>query len=108
MTSGKQYFKQSIIKKALIFKQDGLSKNDELIEYVLENDVSVDLPIKQVCAKLTESLSKDIDRVSSILSLSKRKFIELAIINAISEFDEIAEEYSIYEYYDDLDNKESE
>lgn len=39
---------------------------------------------KNVCAKLSVSLSDDIDSVVGLLDISKRRFIEAALIDAVS------------------------
>jgi hypothetical protein len=63
--------------------------------------------MKNVCAKLTVGLSDDVDEICSLLEIPKRKFIELAIVNAIGKFEEIAKEYDIYERYDEMDAKKA-
>ena len=102
-----KHFKEVLLGKALTFKH---SNNSNLLESFPDSMADqlldqTELPIKQVCAKISESLSNRIDDVSSDLGISKRSFIELALINALDEFDQIAKEYDIY--YDPRDHEDS-
>lgn len=87
-----QYFNEVLLSKALAFKLG--ADNQVLLDLGLEHS---DQPMKQVCAKLSQKLSDQIENVCGILDISKRQFIEMALINAIDEFDQIADEYDIYE-----------
>lgn len=42
-------------------------------------------PVKNVCAKLSISLSDEIDNICSLLSLSKREFIQAALSEAVGK-----------------------
>jgi hypothetical protein len=87
-----QHFNEVLLAKALTFKHGGTIQ--DIPEQYLD---ASNLPMKQVCAKLTQELSDSIDNVCGILEISKRSFIELALINAIDEFNSIAEQYDIFE-----------
>jgi hypothetical protein len=89
------YFNEVLISKALTFKL--ATDNQDLLEYGLQNS---DLPMKQVCAKLSQSLVDELDSVCTTLDITKRQFIEMALINAIDEFNQIADEYNIFEAYE--------
>ena len=45
--------------------------------------------LKNVCAKLTSELSDELDNVVSLLGISKRRFIEAALIDAIERANKI-------------------
>jgi hypothetical protein len=87
------YFSEVLLARALAFKHAPV--NDSIIDIAIEQS---QLPqMKQVCAKLSEGLSDEIDSVCGVLDISKRKFIEMALMNAISEFNQVADEYDIFE-----------
>lgn len=55
--------------------------------------ISSDLPeVKNVCAKLSVKLSDDIDQVCDFLDISKRVFIEAALVDALSKANQIIED----------------
>lgn len=89
----KSYFNEVLLAKSLSFKHG--SATQDIPEKFLES--SPEFPMKQVCAKLSQELSDNIDNVCGILDISKRKFIELSLVNAIDEFNSIASEYDIFE-----------
>ena len=63
---------------------------DSLLERAVDLDQK---STKNVCAKLSADLSDHIDNISKALGMSKRMFIEIAIINAIQEVELISQEY---------------
>lgn len=65
-----------------------------------QSDLPKDLKIKNICAKVSEGLSDDIDRICDLLGLSKRRFIESALISALAEADRIISELDIFEDFD--------
>lgn len=97
-------FKEILLAKALNYKITHNSKlynfPPELSDKIIEDS---DLETKQVCAKISLQLFNRLDDVSDDMGISKRSFIELALINALDEFDAIAKEYDIY--YDPRDEE---
>lgn len=68
-------------------------QNHDLIDYVAENDANSISPItKNVCAKLTIALSDKIDETCSMLGVSKRSFIETALVEALQRTDSLFDE----------------
>lgn len=55
--------------------------------------------LKNVCAKVTVQLSDEIDRVSSFLGISKRRFLEAAFVNAVDSAQEIMRREGLFEAY---------
>lgn len=106
MSSQTQYFNEFFLRKALEFKHGPEGNTlDGLLDLFLESgSEDFPIPMKNVCAKLTVELSDQIDGLCSLLEMPKRKFIEMAIINAIGKFEEIAKEYEIYEQYENKKN----
>lgn len=76
--------------RVLAFKYD--RQNIELTESVLSGRTNIETPeLRQVCAKLTVELADRIDRTVSVLGISKRLFIERALIEALDQVDAIIE-----------------
>jgi hypothetical protein len=89
------YFHQYIQHKALSFKF--LDGNDKLLDKIIEEENSP-LIFKNVCAKLPEQLVDRLDGTCGMLQLSKRKFVELAIIEALDRCDAIIQEIDPFEF----------
>jgi len=70
-----------------ILRQREIAKNAEVLD-ILEIDGPV---VKNVCAKVSTALADEIDRVCSYLDISKRRFLEAAIIEAVRQADEAIE-----------------
>lgn len=82
-------FKQFITYRALAFKFDTL-RNESISDALLDS-VESHPQIKNVCAKLSVELSDRIDRTVDQLGVSKRKFIEAALIEALDFADHVLE-----------------
>jgi hypothetical protein len=89
-------FDQYIQYKALEFKFQGTSFPNSFLDDAVDRS-GESAPIKNVCAKLHVSLSDKIDETVAMLNMSKRKFIELAIIEAIARSESIVDKADIYE-----------
>lgn len=101
-------FDQYIQYKALDFKFSGTSFPDSFMDAVLE-DPDNKVPIKNVCAKLHVELSNKLDDTVNKLDMSKRKFIELALIQAIGRAEQIMDEVDMTELLrEQNERKESE
>lgn len=61
------------------------------LEQLIEGGSEVLPPLKNVCAKLSVELSDKLDSVSALLGISKRKFIELALLQAIEHAEHVIE-----------------
>lgn len=64
-------------------------QNTELTEAVLASQTDTPLELRQVCAKLSVELADRIDSTVSVLGISKRLFIERALIEALDQVDAI-------------------
>lgn len=88
-------FKEFITYKSLAIKHGNTVLQDiveDMGESNVENGVSTGAEIKNVCAKLSKELSDDIDSTVAFLDIRKRRFIELAIIQALDDAKAIIEE----------------
>lgn len=61
-----------------------------LIEAVIEADAQA-AQTKNVCAKLSVQLSDELDSIVGLLNMSKRQFIEMALIQAIEHANHLIE-----------------
>lgn len=91
-------FKQFIQYRALDFKFS--QQNIDLTEAVLASGTDSPIPLRNVCAKMTIELSDRIDSTAACLGISKRVFIERALIEAMDQVDAMLVEVGAF---DDLD-----
>ena len=110
------HFEQFIQYKALSFKFNtpGLLSIDKIEQMVKGGSIGQDVdgkfvpftdleqatPIKlqNVCAKLTQQLVDRLDEALGVLSMTKREFIELALIEALNKVDEVLEQTDAFEH----------
>lgn len=86
--------------KSLAFKH--AADNSQLVDYIVETQPeAVQAVTKNVCAHLPIPLVERLENSLAILNMSKREFIQAAIIDALDRFDKIADEYNIFEAYED-------
>ena len=91
------HFDQFIQYKALDFKFG--SSGAVLLDAVLRDPEQAEkLPLKNVCAKLHVDLVKRLDETVNTLQMSKREFIEYAIIEALNRADVIMDEVDMVEF----------
>ncbi len=91
------HFDQFIQYKSLDFKYS--SSGAKLFDLIIEDsEQSEKLPLKNVCAKLHIDLVERLDNTINSLDISKRVFIEYAIIEALNRADEIMNEVDITEF----------
>lgn len=60
-----------------------------------------ELPGKQVCSTLSHELVTRMENVLAILGMTKRQLIEMAIIEALDEAEEIIERLGVLEFHDE-------
>ena len=93
-------FDQYLQYRALSFKAsvEGQSGNLTLMDLALEQEQNKEnSQIKTVCAPISQTLFDRLDNTLNILDISKRKFIEMAIIAALDRADEIISEVDVFE-----------
>lgn len=57
--------------------------------------------IKNVCAKVSVRLSDEIDQICGLLDISKRRFLEVAFIEAIDKAKEIMNREGVWDYLEE-------
>jgi hypothetical protein len=98
----KSFFEKKITHKSLSFMLDDSAK---LIDLVLDSDdgeeIKAKFKLKNVCAQLGEPLIQRLENTLGILNMSKREFLELAIIEALNKADLIMKEVGLPEYLEE-------
>jgi hypothetical protein len=87
--------------KALAFKHG--SDQSALMDLVVaqnQDNPALQTVTKNVCAHLSIQLVDRLEGALGVLDMSKRQFIETAIIDALDRFDTIAHEYDIFQRYE--------
>lgn len=87
--------------KALAFKHG--SDQSALLDLVVaqnQDNPALQNVTKNVCAHLSIQLVERLEGALGVLDMSKRQFIETAIIDALDRFDAIANDYDIFERYE--------
>jgi hypothetical protein len=69
---------------------------------VVADSETMQTSIKNVCAKVHVSLADRVDHVCSRLNMSKRSFLEAAMIQACDTFEAIYEELGMDDYYEQV------
>ena len=97
MPNKKTIFTQLIEHKSLSLKFDDSAK---FFDCAIKEDPSLEekLELKNVCAKLHVSLANRLDTTVNSLNISKREFIQYALIEALDRADEIMSEVDITEF----------
>ena len=85
---------EMLLYKALDFKQTRTGTN--MIDYIEQGNITGNIELKNVCAKVTPELAKSLDDTCHLLGISKRRFVEAAIIEALNKADEIIAEVDIF------------
>jgi hypothetical protein len=76
--------------------------NDALLGMALrnpENEAEIKANFKNVCALISLPLFEDLENICGMLDMTKRKFIEGALVEAISQANKIAEENGLHEHF---------
>ena len=92
------HFDQYIQYRALRFKFSTV--NDDLspvLEQAIE-DGQTSLPLRNVCAKLSPELVDRLDNSLSILGITKRQFIEMALVEALDRVDQELHDIDAFEF----------
>lgn len=97
---------KSILEKKLTYKALGfLHQNDFLIDAALEDpspELKEKFKIKNVCASLPGVLVIRLENTLSLLGMTKREFLESAIIDALDKADLVMDECGVTEYLEGL------
>lgn len=73
-----------------------VGRNAEVLDWVLDGGDG-NFPVKNVCAKVAPQLSDEIDNICGVLSISKRRFLEAAFIDAVKRAHTIMRDEGLWE-----------
>lgn len=85
-------FERMLANKSIGTNQDGTFVPAESLEEVLP------FKVQNVCAKLAQPLVDRLDQALSVLDMTKRDFIELALIEALDKVDQVLKDTDAFEY----------
>lgn len=81
--------------KLLNFKFSGLGDVPGVMDEIL-NEAGEPIA-RNVCAKLAVPLIDEIENACAVLKCSKREIIEHSVISFLKRFDELSDEYDVFE-----------
>ena len=95
-------FDQFIQLQALKRKEtiSGGSLPDHMLDKVLESDPAA--KARQVCAMVSQPLFDDLEQKCGALEISKRRFVEGALIDALDKASRIMREVGVFEHAEDV------
>ena len=76
-------------------------RNADLLDLLAEDRLDHNVPLKNVCAKVTPQLADQIDEIVAMLGVSKRRFLEAAFIEAVQRAHEIMKAEGVWEAIDE-------
>lgn len=79
--------------KALNFRYS--FENQGLIDMLAEGKMEHNVPMKNVCAMITQQLFDELSDVCSLLDISKRAFIEAALIEGLKKARQLMEQEGV-------------
>ena len=88
-----------ITEKALSFIST--RRNSDLFELIACDQIDHAFPLKNVCAKVMPELSDEIDEICGLLGISKRRFLEAAMVEALSKAKGIIAREGVWEAIED-------
>lgn len=81
--------------------------NEVLVDSVTDQEGEESVLIKNLCAKVSVNLSNEVDRICANLMVSKRLFIESAVVDAVNRAEVIMEREGLYSSLDIPSSEES-
>lgn len=75
-----------------------IASGSNVVELLAEGKVEHNVSMKNVCAMITQELFDDLTSTCGLLDISKRTFIEAAIVEALTEARSIMEQEGLLEY----------
>lgn len=62
-----------------------VTRNAAFFDLVVDEAVDANIPLKNVCARVSAELSEEIDKICDLLGISKRRFLEAAFVEAVQK-----------------------
>lgn len=86
--------------RALAAKHDNAQVSAGLIDSHIEA-VSAAFPTRQIATVVAATLVDDLDDLLAILKMTKRQFLEMALIDAMQKANEILDVHGVHEFFED-------
>lgn len=86
--------------RALAAKHESAQVYARLIDNLVESD-SVTVPTRQIATVVPATLVDELDDLLAILKMTKRQFMEMALVNAMQEANEILECHGVNDFYEE-------
>lgn len=75
----------------------------EGLDHLIENaDEIGNVKLRNVCAKLSSQLADRLDNTVGLLDVSKRRFIEIALVDAMNRADELMKQHGLLEQFENI------
>lgn len=97
-----KHLTETVTHGALSFKLQGANSGlpDSILESAFDSSSSeVKAKFKNVCAPIPLSTDEELETMLSLLGLSKRTFIQMAIYSAMEEAQAIMDDIDVAEYF---------
>lgn len=96
----KTLLEQKLTQKALNFR---FGHDAAFLDHLLsDEEVAKKNKYKNVCAMLSEPLTNRLENTLGLLSMTKREFLELAIIEALDKADAVMADCGVDDYLEEL------
>ncbi|HZK25697.1 MAG TPA: hypothetical protein VFC74_10000 [Oscillospiraceae bacterium] len=86
--------------RALAAKHDNAQVFAGLMDSVVESG-SAAVPTRQIATVVAATLVDELDDLLAILKMTKRQFMEMALIDAMQKANEILDGYGVNDFYED-------
>lgn len=88
-----------LLQRALTVKTSRM--NDNMIDLIADGKLKFEgeLPLKNLCARCSVELADSVDAVCGLLDITKRRFIEAAIIEAVNKANAVIAEEGLADYF---------
>jgi hypothetical protein len=86
--------------QALKLKQlttNGNDFSDAIVDELIKQNPGETAPLRNICAFISPVLFDEIDGLCSTLTISKRRFVEMALIDLVAKANSIVEEVQPFE-----------
>lgn len=74
-----------------------ISTGRDLLDHLEDNAIQANIELKNICAKVSPELAKEIEAICGLLDIRKRSFIEAALIEAVSRAHAIIDAEGVHE-----------
>jgi hypothetical protein len=92
-------FDETIQLQVLKLKAMGGGINGRMLDQLLE-EAGETAPVRQMCAKVSHIVYEDLEQVVQLLDMSKREFIEAAVIDALAKAHDVIDRSGVMKQFE--------